>query len=466
MKEKIYAYFAIIAMAFLFINATIDLNDLFDYSNQYVPIYINKDNTAGNPITDEVATLGRVLFYDKNLSANNTISCASCHIQENAFGDSAVQSVGLNGGLTGRHSMRLINARFADETHFFWDERAVTLEEQTTQPIQDHIEMGFSGTNGDPDINDLILDLENIDYYQQLFTFAFGDANITENRMQLALSQFIRSIQSFDSKFDDGLAQVNNINDPFPNYTNEENQGKTLYLTPPANGGAGCVVCHRAPEFDIAPISLNNGVITVAGSPGSIDLTNTRAPSLRDVVDADGNLNGPLMHDGSFTSLLQVVEHYNQIPNNPANTNLDPILRGPGGAPQNLNLTTLEKDAIVSFLETLTGTNVYTDERWSNPFDSSGNIEIINGPLGISSLDLNTEITIAPNPISSHTYLQLPEGSYRYVIYNIEGKLIQNTTISGSVEINCENFPSGLYLLQIEDSHTGYRYTRKLIKNN
>jgi len=94
------------------------------------------------------ATLGRVLFYDKQLSANGAIACASCHKQEFAFSDTAQQSVGLNGGLTGRHSMRLVNSRFADEVRFFWDERASSLEDQTTQPIQDHVEMGFSGENG------------------------------------------------------------------------------------------------------------------------------------------------------------------------------------------------------------------------------------------------------------------------------------------------------------------------------
>ena len=345
----------------------------FNYANQNIPAYITKDNTGANTITNEIATLGRVLFYDKSLSENNTISCASCHQQSHAFSDGDVQSVGRDGGLTGRHSMRLINSRFADEVRFFWDERATSLENQTTQPIRDHVEMGFSGTDGDPSFDDLISRMTEIAYYPQLFTDAFGDATITENRMQLALAQFVRSIQSFDSRFDAGLAAVgaNNINQDFPNFTAVENLGKRIFLDPPPNGGAGCAGCHRAPEFDIAPNSLNNGIIGVAGNLNDIDLTNTRSPSLRDVFTADGLTNGPFMHDGSLNTLLDVINHYDQIPVNNQNTNLDPRLSGPPGMPGNqvLNLSDDEKNALVAFLRTLSGTDVYTNEKWSDPFD-------------------------------------------------------------------------------------------------
>ena len=113
--------------------SNINLSSLENYANQTKPNYITRDNSTGNPITDKGATLGRMLFYDKNLSKNNTISCSSCHKQELAFGDNVVASVGVN-GTTGRHSMRLVNARFGNEAKFFWDERAATLEAQTTFP--------------------------------------------------------------------------------------------------------------------------------------------------------------------------------------------------------------------------------------------------------------------------------------------------------------------------------------------
>jgi len=196
-------------------NGNIDLENPENYANQNIPNYIDDDNTEGNSITNGGATLGRALFYDTKLSVTKTVSCASCHQQETAFGDVAQLSQGVN-GLTGRHSMRLINARFADEDNFFWDERANSLEDQTTMPIQDHVEMGFSGQNGDPDINDLIDILSVEEYYKVLFTNAFGSETITEQRMQNALAQFIRSIQSFDSRYDAGRATANNNNQPFP----------------------------------------------------------------------------------------------------------------------------------------------------------------------------------------------------------------------------------------------------------
>ena len=341
----------------------IDPYEVFNYEGLSYPNYITKDNTGANSLTNEGATLGRVLFYDKALSVNNNISCASCHQQQHAFSDVAIQSEGV-AGVTGRHSMRLINARFADEENFFWDERANSLEAQTTQPIQDHIEMGFSGADGDPSLNDLVLKLSEIPYYSELFEWVYGDTIITEDRMQKALAQFVRSIQSFDTKFDEGLAQSNNLNGNFTNYTAQENLGKQLFLDPPNRGGAGCQGCHRAPEFDIDPNSGNNGVIGVLGSAES-DLNVTRAPSLRDVFNGNGELNGALMHDASLASMLEVVEHYNQIQEN--NTNLDNRLRGPNGL-QNLGLTDNEKEAIVAFLKTLSGSEVYVAEQWSDPF--------------------------------------------------------------------------------------------------
>ena len=133
-------------------------------------------------------------------------------------------------------------------------------------PIQDHVEMGFSGTEGDQTIEDICDKLEGIAYYNELFEFVYGDAEITETRMQASLAQFIRSIQSFDAKYDEGRAQVNDNNDNFPNFTAQENQGKDLFMRGPQldnNGirtgaGIGCNTCHRAPEFDIDDDSRNN----------------------------------------------------------------------------------------------------------------------------------------------------------------------------------------------------------------
>lgn len=351
--------------------ANIKLSSLENYAAQTIPGYITKDNCGTNPVTNPGATLGRVLFYDKALSVNNSISCSSCHKQALAFSDDAIQSPGVN-GVTTRHSMRLVNSRFTQEVRFFWDKRAASLEAQTTQPIQNHNEMGFSGANGDPGIATLITKLQGIAYYKELFTFVYGDATVTQARLESALSQFIRSIQSFDSKFDAGLAQTRNLNADFANFTAQENLGKSLFINPPSPpgtvvNGAGCQGCHRAPEFDIDPNAHNNGIIGVAGSTALVDITNTNAPSLRNLLNPAGLTNGTFMHNGSLGSLLSVVNHYNQIVINPVNTNLDARLNG-NGRGQNLRLSAAQQDAIVVFLTTLGGKDVYTNKKWANPF--------------------------------------------------------------------------------------------------
>ena len=363
--------YAAIAAAF---GNNIDPNNLLNYAAQAKPAYITKDNTGSNVITNAKTTVGRVLFYDTNLSIDNSISCGSCHRQEFAFGDTAFSSKGVSGGITGRHSMRLVNSRFATETKFFWDERAASLELQTTQPIKEHVEMGFSGVNGRPAMAALLAKLKGLAYMNELFKMAYNDEDITEQRLQECLAQFVRSIQSFDSKYDAGRAQVNNENQNFPNFSPQENAGKNLFLSPPVfnaagsrtAGGLGCGGCHRAPEFDIDPNSGNNGIIGNLNTTG-IDITNTRAPSLRDLVRTDGTLNGPMMHTAAIPTLQAAIGHYGNITIAPGNNRLDPRLR-PNGVGQQLNLTAPEVNAVIAFLRTLSGTDMYTNTKWASPF--------------------------------------------------------------------------------------------------
>jgi len=353
--------------------AQIDLNNLANYAAQSKPAYITKDNTGNNPIINAKATLGRVLFYDKKLSIDNTISCASCHKQAFAFSDNQLVSTGVAGGKTDRHSMRLVNERFGVETKFFWDERATSLESQTTQPIADHNEMGFSGQAGRVGIAALLTKLQGVDYYNELFKFVYGDITVTEPRLQECLAQFVRSIQSFDAKYDMGRVQVNNDRQPFPNFTAQENVGKDLFLTPPVfdassnriGGGLGCNGCHNAPEFDIDPNTRNNGVM-MTGYTG-VDLGVTRAPSLRDLVNNKGELNSALMHTGKIGDLSTAVTHYGSLITD--NQNLDRRLKPNGVNVQRLNLQPAEIAAVVAFLKTLAGTNVYTDKKWATPFN-------------------------------------------------------------------------------------------------
>ncbi len=448
------------AIVLLFVQAGIDLQQLDNYEGQQVPDYINRDNTPPfNLINNKSATLGRVLFYDKQLSLSGNQACASCHQQQFAFSDTNQLSDGHVGGKTGRHSMRLVNTRFAQEARFFWDERATTLENQTTRPIQDHIEMGFSGTEGDPDIDSLIRRMYSLPYYPALFREVYGDSTITELRMQRSIAQFVRSIQSFDSRFDVGLAQVNDVGDVFPNFTTPENAGKALFLAPPNQGGAGCQGCHRAPEFDIDPVSRNNGVIRVAGTVDSIDLTNTRSPSLRDLFNPQGELNGPLMHNGAFTNILQVINHYSAIPNDPRNTNLDNRLRGPGGnGTQQLNLTATQKNFIIAFLKTLTGSSIYTDPKWSDPFEPDGSLKLTGITANLTAVS-PAAILMYPNPSHGALSIESQHAIQAIHIYTLGGKLLSTQSGYGQNSIQIQlNQARGIYYVNIrfEDgqSHT------------
>lgn len=435
----------------------IDLDNLFDYQNQSIPNYITLDNTTTNSITDEGATLGRVLFYDKNLSSNNAIACASCHLQEHAFGDTAIQSVGVN-GLTARHSMRLINSRFTNGQAFFWDHRADSLEEQTTMPIKDHIEMGYSGQNGDQDIHDLITHLDGIYYYPVLFNLVFGDSTITEERIQFALAQFVRSIQSFDSRFDNGYIQSGQDYDaPFSNFTALENQGKALYksgfTTVNGDNVFSCNQCHSEPHFSIFPVAGNNGIISIAGTQVGADLTNTKSPSIRDLVNPDGTLNTPLMHDGSITSLDELLDHYESVAPVFNNPNLHPIL---SGGP--VTMTTNEKQAIIAFLKTLTGSDVYTNERWSNPFNSDGVLKLFENPF----LD---NVSIYPNPVIDEMNIQIANGDFTMNLFSIQGKAVMSTRIKSSTSIDVSFLNKGTYILTVKDNASNLYFKTQIIKH-
>ncbi len=324
------------------------------------PVLTREDRTpVNNPTTNQGALLGRVLFYDRNLSRTRNVSCASCHAQSLAFGDTARFSLGIDGvSRTSMHSMRLGNARFNESARYFWDRRAASLEAQTTQPIQDIVEMGFDATHGG--FAAVIARLDSLPYYAPLFKLAFGTETIDEVRVQRALSQYVRSILAINSRWDVAFASVPqgpggpNFLAPLPGFTAQESRGQVIFFQPPNAGGAGCQGCHAAPSFSITANSLSNGLD--AGQT-----TVFRSPSLKDV-----GRSARLMHDGRFSTLEQVVEFYNSgVQNGPS---LDPRLRGPGGTPQRLNLSDADKAALAAFLRTLNDQSLSADPKFSNPF--------------------------------------------------------------------------------------------------
>jgi cytochrome c peroxidase len=334
------------------------------------------DNTpATNPVTDAGATLGRVLFYDTNLSFNRTVSCASCHKQNAGFTDPSVLSTGFAGESTGRHSMTLINARYYQRGRAFWDERAATFEDQVLMPFQDAKEMGMTLTI-------LLQRINEQPYYTNLFAQAFGDNTVTSDRVSKALAQFVRSIVSYSSKYDVGRAQVNNPGANFPNFTAAENAGKQLFFQPIQNGGGACFGCHTTEAFVNANGGPENNGLDLAsttdlgaGGPAALNRPNLigrfKTPSLRNI-----ELTAPYMHDGRFQTLEQVVEHYNSGVQ--AHPTLSPALRDINGNPIRLNFTTTQKSNLVAFLKTFTDNTIATNAKWSNPFPALVPIELLS----------------------------------------------------------------------------------------
>ncbi len=310
------------------------------------------DNTpADNPVTDAGATLGRVLFYDTRLSANNTVACGSCHLQSRAFVDGQRVSKGFAGRLTDRNSMSLVNLRYYPRGRFFWDERAATLEDQVLMPIQSKVEMGH-------ELARLVETLAADRHYPELFRKAFGDRAVTRERVARALAQFVRSLVSCQSKYDEGLVKAGSVRADFPNFTEQENQGKRLFL-------ARCASCHlpggQAAHF-IMLRPRNNGLEAHArgdGGVGDITLNGRhvglfKSPSLRNV-----EFTAPYMHDGRFATLEAVMDHYGR--DIKAHPNLDGRLR-------RLRLSESQRAAVVAFLKTLTDRAFLTDPKFSDPF--------------------------------------------------------------------------------------------------
>lgn len=359
------------------VTAVLDLPDVpFAYAAVTLPAHYQTpavralDNTpADNPTSDDGATLGRVLFYDRALSASRTVSCSSCHDQAHAFADPARFSTGFAGGHTTRNAMSVQDARFYRGGRFFWDERATTLEAQVLMPVVNPVEMGLS-------LEELTARVAAAPYYPPLFERAFGDRTVTAERVGRALAQFARTLVSYRSRYDAGLAATGDVNPPFPGFTAVENQGKTLFMT-----RAGCSACHlfngppapgprpnQAVFFvDLATVNgldarpgQDDGVGALTGR--AADLGRFKSPSLRNV-----ELTAPYMHDGRLATLEAVVEHYRR--GVAAHPNLDPRLRVPAtGAPRTLDLTDAEAQALVAFLRTLTDRALTTDPWFANPF--------------------------------------------------------------------------------------------------
>lgn len=290
-----------------------------------VPHPANDGDSPTNPVTNDGATLGRVLFYDKLLSQNNQISCASCHKQEFSFADNVAKSTGVN-GQTIRNSMHLVNIR-----HFggpmFWDGRAQTLEIQTLMPIQDHIEMDLT-------LPEMVSKLQTTTYYKPLFEKAFGDGEITSDRVSKALSQFIRSLNSYNSKFDKQEPR-----------TPQEQLGFNKFFEFPEVSEPNtntCVECHMGIQhvfFSDYEMPILNFPITGNGRGFEDEPIDMKVANLRNI-----ELTAPYGHDGRYATLDILLQHHGN------------------------NVSDTDRANLIAFLKTFTDTEFTKDVRYSNPF--------------------------------------------------------------------------------------------------
>jgi len=319
-------------------------------------------------ITDAGATLGRVLFYDKILSIDNTVSCGSCHHQSSGFSDQGKVSQGIDGQTTDRNAPSISN--LYDDNLLFWDGRSTTIKDLVLQPVRNHKEMGMEN------MDFLVSKIKAAPYYEDLFTKAYGSKEVTSDKIADAMTQFIQSMIGCDSDMDRNQATGTGLS-PLAQ------EGMNIFF-----GKGTCYNCHSGPDFndrggffvdpifppngggfgwskDIADIGLDEVYTDVGMGVFDQALVGVfKIPSLRNVA-----MTAPYMHDGRFATLEEVVDHYNSgIKRSP---NLDNVFKSwDTGDAIKLGLTDAEKSALVAFLHSLTDDQYMQDERFSDPFKS------------------------------------------------------------------------------------------------
>lgn len=301
-----------------------------------------------NPMTVEGVSLGRKLFYEPMLSDDNTQSCGSCHRQEFGFAEPQQFSVGIDGSIGTRNAMALMNLGW-NRNGFFWDGRAETLEELVFQPVVNPIEMNTTWPEVEAKLN-------ASEEYLNLFKAAFNVEVIDSVHVSKAISQFLRTLITGNSRFDKWYNQQS------IQLTEQELRGFVLF-----NGeGADCFHCHGLGGLITDNKYHNNGLDLQFADDGRYLVTGNeshkglfRAPTLRNI-----ELTAPYMHDGRFFTLEQVVDHYSEHieANSP---NLDPLMElvGNGGA----QLTADDKQALIAFLRTMTDQDFITNTEFSDP---------------------------------------------------------------------------------------------------
>jgi len=317
--------------------------------------------------------LGRVLFYDRHLSEDGLVSCASCHRQEYGFSDPRRFSQGIYGRISTRNSMALSNTIWFGgamgidslggvRLPLFWDSRAHSIGEQAKSAFVNEHEMGLSMT-------EVLERIRQQPYYSWLLDQAWGDSIITEQRVYEALSHFMASITSINTPFDRALLKeggVDFVGDVFSDFSFSENRGKALYME-------HCHSCHGSLYSPPLIFEANNGLENPYTDPGKGAISGLfyergvfRVPGLRNIT-----VSGPYMHDGRFGSLMEVIEHYDSGIQAIFGLHGDLLVFNEASqsySPKRLLLTASDKVALVDFLYTLEDSCTLTDPRFSDPF--------------------------------------------------------------------------------------------------
>lgn len=313
------------------------------------------------------ATLGRVLFYDNTLSSDRNVSCGSCHHAERAFSDDGRFSEGVANVITKRNTLALATTLSfkisyspidpsLSRSKFSWDDSAADLPQQVKNAFRNENEMNI-------DEEEIKARIAERQFYSILFEKAYGDVEVTSDRIAESITAFVDAISSVNSKFDEGLESAVQFSaeHDFYNFTEEENRGKQLY-------NSNCASCHTDKHNFTVKASANNGLDMeyedkgIGGRLNKSELFGVfKIPFLRNIA-----LTGPYMHDGRFETLEDVVAHYNEgIVNH---KNLSDELKQADGTPKRLNLSQEDQSALVAYLKTLTDETIAFDERFSDPF--------------------------------------------------------------------------------------------------
>lgn len=249
---------------------------------------------ADNPVTDAKVALGKLLYFDTALSKDRTVSCATCHDPAKGWTDQAPVSTGIKGQKGGRSAPTVLNSAYYEVQ--FWDGRAASLEDQAKGPIENPIEMGFTHAGA-------VERLSASKGYRKLFEEAFGDDEVTIDRVAQAIASFERTVLTGNSPYDRYEAGDKKA------MPEAAVRGMALYF-----GKANCSVCHSGKNFsDSAFHNIGVGMRAEKPDLGRYDRTKNdadkgafRTPTLRNLKDT-----APYMHDGSQKTLAEVVEFYN-----------------------------------------------------------------------------------------------------------------------------------------------------------